>query len=88
MMNTGPQNTGKTNKRTEIDHHVIKLMIGLIALTLASLANFLSGEDINSISESYREVDNDFARNIFVGFLFAIAALLMSYNGRSTPEFF
>ena len=73
-------------KKTEIDHHTIKLMIGVIAISLATLTSVFSGGSITSISASYHETD--LARNIFVGFLFVISALLLSYNGRSTSEFF
>ena len=67
--------------RSEIDDHTMKLIIGVIALSLASLTSFLSGGDIQSISASYYA--DDWARNIFVGFLFAISAFLLAYNGRS-----
>ena len=76
-----------TPKRKEINHHTIKLLIGAIALLLAGTANQLSGlPPIESISESYHR--NDWARNVFVGSLFAIFALLLTYNGRSWYEWF
>src|SRR4051812_37881459 len=68
----------------EIYHRSIKLLIGLIAISLASLTNFLSATDIASVSASYYE--GDWPRNIFVGCLFAIAAFLLAYNGWSLPE--
>ena len=67
--------------RSEIDDHTMKLIIGIIALSLASLTSFLSGGDIQSISASYYA--DGWARNVFVGFLFAISAFLLAYNGRS-----
>lgn len=70
--------------RNEIDHHTIKLIVGLIAIFLASLTSFFSASDIQSISASYHE--DNWSRDIFVGFLFAISAFLLAYNGRSTPE--
>lgn len=70
--------------RLEIDHHTIKLIVGLMAITLATLTSFFSGSEIASISASYH--DGGWARDIFVGFLFAIAAFLMAYNGRSRFE--
>ena len=71
-------------KRLEIDHHTMKLIVGIIALSLASLTSFFSGNAITSISASYHE--GGWAQNFFVGFLFAIAAFLLAYNGYSRPE--
>lgn len=70
--------------RVEIDHHTIKLIIGVIAISLATLTSFFSETPIQSISASYHE--DGWSRNIFVGFLFAISAFLLAYNGRSTRE--
>lgn len=71
-------------KRPEIDHRTIKLVIGLIALSLASLTSFFAQTPIASISASYYE--GGWSQSIFVGFLFAIAAFLLAYNGQSTHE--
>lgn len=71
-------------EKHEIDHHVLKLIVGLIALTLANLAAFFAPAPIASISDSYHA--GGWARDIFVGFLFAIAAFLLAYNGESTLE--
>jgi hypothetical protein len=71
-------------KRIEIDHHTIKLIIGLCAISLASLTSFFSDTPIQSISASYYE--DGWARNIFVGFLFAISAFLFAYNGNTFFE--
>ncbi len=71
-------------KAPEIDHRTIKLLIGLIALTLANLTSFFAGSTITSISASYYE--GGWAQSIFVGFLFGIAALLLAYNGQSVRE--
>jgi len=70
--------------RAEIDHHTIKLIIGLIAISLATLTSSFSETPIQSISASYHE--GGWSRNIFVGFLFAISAFLLAYNGRSIRE--
>lgn len=72
-------------RRPEIDHHTMKLIVGVIALSLASLTSALSPAPLDSISASYW-ADGDWPRNIFVGFLFAIGAFLLSYNGRSDRE--
>ena len=67
---------------TEIDHHTAKLIVGLIALSLAMFTDWLTpGVNISSISLSYHLTDN--ARNVFVGSLCVISAFLWSYNGYS-----
>jgi len=73
-----------TPKKQVIDHRTIKLIVGLIALTLAGLTNFFSGNTIPSISASYYE--GGWSQSIFVGFLFAVAACLLSYNGWTRTE--
>ncbi len=69
---------------TEIDHHTTRLIVGAIAVSLAFLTNYLSGGNITSLSASYHFGNS--TRDIFVGFLFAIAAFLLSYNGRCFNE--
>jgi len=71
-------------KRVEIDHHTMKLIVGVIAISLATLTSFFAETPIQSISASYYE--GGWSRNIFVGFLFAISAFLLAYNGKSTSE--
>jgi len=71
-------------KQHEIDHHVLKLIVGIIALSLANLTTFFAGVPLESISESYHE--GGWARDFFVGFLFAIGAFLLAYNGECTLE--
>jgi uncharacterized membrane protein len=71
-------------KRDEIDHRTIKLIVGLIAIFLANVTSFFSATAIQSISASYHE--GGWARDIFVGSLFAISASLLAYNGRSSRE--
>lgn len=73
-----------TPEKHEIDHRTIKLIIGLIALTLANITSFFSNTPITSISASYYQ--EGWARDFFVGFLFAISAFFLSYNGESRKE--
>lgn len=73
-------------KRPEIDDGTIKLLVGVIAITLASLTSSFSSEPLNSISASYFE--DGWSRNFFVGFLFAISAFMLAYNGESRKEMF
>ena len=68
----------------EIDHHTMKLIVGVIAISLAWLTSMFSQSPLESISASYHA--NGWSRDIFVGFLFAISAFLLAYNGRSTFE--
>ena len=71
-------------KQEEINHLTIKLVVGLIALSLAPLTSFFAKSSITSISASYYE--GGWSQSIFVGFLFAIAAFLLAYNGFSRPD--
>jgi len=66
--------------RSEINEHAAKLIIGMIAISLAIIEYILTGGSIDSISESYFK--GDWPRNIFVGFLFVIAAFMFTYNGK------
>ncbi|THB74190.1 MAG: hypothetical protein D6B25_13950 [Desulfobulbaceae bacterium] len=70
--------------KPEIDNHINKLIVGMIALSLPVLTNYFSEAPLDSISASYHQ--GFWARDIFVGFLFAIAAFLFSYNGLSNTE--
>ena len=70
--------------KQEIDHRTLKLLVGLIALTLGNLTSFFAESKITSISASYHA--GGWSQSIFVGFLFAIAAFLLAYNGLSRSE--
>ena len=70
--------------KQEIDHRTLKLLVGLIALTLGNLTSFFADSKITSISASYYE--GGWSQSILVGFLFAIAAFLLAYNGLSRSE--
>lgn len=71
-------------QRQEIDHRTIKLIVGLIAISLAALTSFFAKAAITSISASYYE--GGWSQSIFIGFLFAIAAFLLAFNGQSVAE--
>lgn len=73
-----------SSTRHEVDHHTLKLIVGVIALTLANLTAYFSSAPLESISASYHE--GGWSRDIFVGFLFAISAFLFAYNGYSRLE--
>lgn len=70
--------------RVEIDHHTIKLIVGVIAISLATLTSIFAKSPLESISASYHE--EGWSSDIFVGFLFAISAFLLAYHGRSVFE--
>lgn len=70
--------------REEINHRTIKLIVGLVAISLATLTSAFATSSITSISASYYE--GGWAQTVFIGFLFAIAALLLAYNGLSSTE--
>jgi hypothetical protein len=70
--------------RQEIDHRTIKLVVGVVALSLPCLTDFFAGSPLTSISASYWE--GGWSQSIFIGFLFAIAAFLLAYNGYSKSE--
>ena len=71
-------------EREEIDHLTIKFVIGLIAVSLAPLTDFFAKSSITSISASYYE--GGWSQTILIGFLFAIAAFLLAYNGFSRTD--
>lgn len=66
----------------QIDHRIIKLIVGVIAISLALFMQLASGELLHSISESYHYR----ARDWFVGLLFAVAALFFSFKGENGRE--
>ena len=68
----------------EIDHRTLKLIVGVVALSLATLTRLFAQTAITSISASYYE--GGWSQSIFIGFLFAIAAFLLAYNGQSKSE--
>ena len=71
-------------KPYEIDHHVLKLIVAVIALFLANVTAFFSAVPLDSISEAYHQ--NGWARDFLVGSLFAISAFLLAYNGEEALE--
>lgn len=73
-----------TPEHPEINKDTIKLLIGIIAISLAYVTNYYSSAPLTSISASYHE--DGMAHNVFVGFLFAIAAFMVAYNGKDGYE--
>ena len=73
-----------TPRRKEIDHRTMKLIVGVVAITLPGLTSLFAKASLASISASYWEGGP--SQSIFIGFLFAIASFLLAYNGYSRPE--
>ena len=73
-------------RRPEIDQYAIKFLIGVIAISLPLTEFALTSGSITSISASFWFEPGVWPRNIFVGFLFAISAFLLAYNGKSETE--
>jgi len=61
-------------RRPEIDHRTIKLLVGVIAVTMPFLTDAFATHTIDSISAAYYELG--WSQSIFIGFLFAIGAFL------------
>jgi hypothetical protein len=78
-----PSTTSPARQRREINHLTIKLVVGVVALTLPSIVSYVArlqgGEALDSISDAYHR--GGWARDILVGLLFVIASLLLAYNG-------
>ena len=73
-------------RRPEIDQYAIKFLIGAIAVSLPLIEFALTNGSITSISASFWFEPGFWPRNIFVGFLFAISAFLLAYNGTTETE--
>ena len=73
-------------RRPEIDQYAIKFLIGAIAFSLPWIELALTEGSITSISASFWFDPGPWPRNIFVGFLFAISAFMLTYNGLSETE--
>jgi len=65
--------------RLEIDHRALKIMIAVVAFTLANITSVLANDSIRSISEAYKY--GGWARDVLVGAMFAVAAFMFAYNG-------
>jgi len=73
---------GTKNISIVFDYRVLRLLIGLIALSLPFVVSLISCLKLSSISASYHTE----ARDAFVGMLFVVGAFLWAYNGHSVKE--
>lgn len=70
------------NTGTVFDYRALRLLMGIIALTLPFLVTLLSSSPLSSISASYYTE----ARDAFVGMLFIVGAFMWAYNGHTIKE--
>jgi hypothetical protein len=68
----------------EIDYRTMKLMVAVIALSLSGTTLYFAEGPLTSISHAY--CSGGTSRDIFVGFLFAIAAIMTAHNGADRRE--
>lgn len=71
------------NENPVFNEHTLRLVVGALAFGLPSLVYILAGRITTSISSSYHE---PLARDVFVGSLFVIGTLLISYKGHLQGE--
>lgn len=64
------------------DYRALRLLVGIIALTLPFAVSFISLVPLPSVSASYYTD----ARDAFVGMLFVVGSFLWAYNGHSPTE--
>ena len=66
-------------QNTVFDYRTLRLLVGLIAFTLAPFVSLISANPLSSISASYHTE----SRDLFVGLLFIVSAFLWAYNGHT-----
>lgn len=64
------------------DYRLLRLIMGVIAFSLPVVVDLVATSDLSSISASYHTE----ARDVFVGLLFVVAALMLAYNGHNMRE--
>jgi hypothetical protein len=74
--------TSESEQKLVFDYRALRLTVGLVAFGLPVVAWLISSTSISSISASYHTE----ARDVFVGSLFVIGALLLAYNGHTLQE--
>ena len=70
--------TSKSNEQLVFNHRTLRLIIGALAFAFPAMVAAFAGKITTSISASYHVAAT---RDIFVGFMFVIGALLVSYKG-------
>ena len=72
----------ESEQKPVFDYRALRLLVGLVAFALPVVVIFISSTPLSSVSASYYTE----ARDVFVGSLFVIGALLLAYNGHTPPE--
>jgi len=72
----------ESEQQPVFDYRALRLLVGLVAFALPVAARLISAIRLSSVSASYYTD----ARDVFVGSLFVIGALLIAYNGHTPPE--
>jgi len=75
--------SSETTDDVLFDARTLRLIVGALAFAFPTVVIALTGKVTTSISASYHEVET---RDVFVGFLFIIGALLISYKGHLQGE--
>ena len=77
--------TSESNDNLVFNHRTLRLIIGALAFAFPAMVIALTGKVTSSISASYWEPET---RDVFVGFLFVVGTLLISYKGhlQSKPK--
>ena len=70
------------NTPPAFDYKALRLMLGIIAFALPFLVTAIAQESLPSISASYFTE----ARDWFVGLLFIVGGLMLTYNGHNSQE--
>lgn len=69
-------------RRNVFDYRFLRLVVGLVALSLPVIVSLLAPVPLESISASYHKG----GRDVFVGMLVAVGTLMLAYNGHSRRE--
>jgi len=64
------------------DYRTLRLVVGFVAFTLPIIVSWISTTPLSSISASYYTE----ARDVFVGSLFIVGALLLAYKGHDRRQ--
>lgn len=71
-------------RKPEVDYRTMKLMVAVISLGLSGATLYFAEGPLQSISHAY--CASNMSRDIFVGLLFAIAAIMAAHNGANRRE--
>jgi hypothetical protein len=78
-------NVSQSRESLVFDYRSLRLIIGALALAFPAVVCALTGKITTSISASYYEPQT---RDVFVGFVFILGALLIAYRGHRLPVSF